>query len=114
VPSLEDLELQGDGNITATGIDSRSLTVALSGSGNIHAPGTTTRLDVTISGEETALLRQLIARDAKAAVSGDGSIMLTATRSVAASISGNGTVLYGGNPPQVTQRVTGSGTINAG
>ena len=114
LPSLDRLRLQGAGNISVTGINSRNLTVALPGSGNIDATGTTTKLDVTISGEGTALLRQLIARDAKAALSGDGSIMLTATHSLTARVSGSGTVLYGGNPPHVTQRVTGSGTISAG
>jgi hypothetical protein len=114
LPSLEGLRLQGDGNISATGINSRRLSVELPGSGNIDAGGTTTRLDVIISGEGTALLRQLVARDAKAALTGDGSIMLTATQSLTARVSGNGTVLYAGNPPHVTQTVTGSGTISAG
>jgi len=114
LPSLDGLRLQGDGNISVTGINSRNLTVALPGSGNVDATGTTTKLDVTISGEGTALLRQLIARDAKAALSGDGSIMLTATHSLTARVSGSGTILYGGAPLQVTQRVTGSGTISAG
>ena len=53
VPSLDALTLKGDGNITVTGINSRDLTVVLPGSGNIQATGTTTRLDVTISGEGT-------------------------------------------------------------
>ena len=114
LPSLDGLRLQGDGNISVTGINSRNLTVALPGSGNIDATGTTTKLDVTISGEGTALLQQLIARDATAALSGDGSIMLTATNSLTARVSGSGTVLYGGNPPHVTQRITGSGTISPG
>ena len=51
VPSLDRLRLQGAGNISVTGINSRALTVALPGSGNIDATGTTTKLDVTISGE---------------------------------------------------------------
>ena len=114
VPSLDALTLQGAGNITVTGINSRSLTAALPGSGNIHATGTTTRLDVTISGEGTALLRQLTARDVNAALSGDGSIMLTATHSLNASVSGSGTILYGGNPPHVTTNVSSNGTITPG
>jgi hypothetical protein len=114
VPALDLLRLEGDGNITATGIAARTLTVALPGAGNIVAGGAATALDVTISGEGTALLRQLVARDATAALSGDGSIMLTATRSLDARISGNGTVLYRGNPARVTQSVTGSGAITAG
>ena len=56
----------------------------------------------------------LIARDAKAALSGDGSIMLTATHRLTATVSGSGTVLYRGNPPHVTQTVTGSGTTSPG
>ena len=39
LPSLDRLRLQGDGNISATAINSRNLTVALPGSGNVHATG---------------------------------------------------------------------------
>ena len=74
----------------------------LPGSGIIQATGTTTRLDVTISGEGTVLLGQLIARDVKAALSGDGTVMLTATHSLNASVSSSGTIVYSGNPPHVT------------
>ncbi len=114
VPSLDRLRLQGAGNISVTGINSRTLNVALPGSGNIDAGGAATKLRVTISGEGTAQLRQLIADDAKAAVSGDGTIMLTATNSLTARISGTGAVLYGGSPPHVAQKVTGTGTISPG
>ena len=114
LPSLDGLRLQGDGNISVTGINSRNLTVALPGSGNIDASGTATKLDVTLAGEGTALLRQLIARDATAALSGEGSIMLTATHSLTARVSGSGTILYGGTPPHLAQRVTGSGSITPG
>ena len=114
LPSLDRVELQGAGNISVTAINSPKLAVALPGSGNIYVTGTTTKLEATISGEGTAELSRLIARDAHAALSGDGSIMLTATHSLAARVSGSGTILYGGNPPHVTQRVTGTGTISAG
>jgi Putative auto-transporter adhesin, head GIN domain len=114
VPSLDAITLQGDGNITATGINSRSVSVALPGSGVIHAVGATARLDVSISGDGTALLGQLIAQDANAGVEGDGSITLTATHSLDASISGSGTILYGGGPPLVTTKLTGNGTITPG
>lgn len=114
VPSVDALSLKGDGNITVTGINSRRLAVVLPGSGVIHATGTTTQLEVTISGEGTALLGQLVARDVKAALSGDGSITLAATHSLKANVSGTGTILYNGNPPHVTTSVSGSGTITPG
>lgn len=112
VPSLDALTVQGSGNISATGINSASLTVRLPGSGTIHAAGTTARLDVAIGGSGTALLSRLTARDATASIDGSGSIVLTATHRLDASISGSGTILYTGNPAQVTKSVTGSGTIN--
>jgi len=113
-PSLDSVRLPGSGNVLVLGIESRRLTVALAGSGNIEAAGTATKLAVTISGQGNALLRRLSARDARAALTGDGTIMLTATHRLAARISGSGTILYGGNPAHVTQVVTGSGTISAG
>lgn len=114
VPSVDALTLQGDGNITVTGINSRRVTVVLPGSGVIHAIGTTTRLEVTLSGEGTVLLGQLIARDVKAALSGDGSITLAATHSLTASVSGTGTILYSGNPLHLTTKISGNGTITPG
>ena len=91
-----------------------ALTVRLSGSGTIHAAGTTARLDVAIDGSGTGTLSQLIARDAMASINGSGSIVLTATHSLDASISGSGSILYTGNPAQVTKSVSGSGTISGG
>jgi hypothetical protein len=114
LPSLDRLSLGGEGNISVTGIDSRKLTVELRGSGNIDAGGTATGLDVTISGEGTALLRQLVARDVRATLGGDGTIMLTATNRLTARVSGTGTILYSGNPVHVAPRVSGTGTISPG
>lgn len=114
VPSLDAVSLQGAGNIAVTGIHSRALSVVMPGSGNIDVTGTATKLHVTIDGEGTAMLRRLSARDATAALAGDGTIVLTATHSLTARVSGRGTVIYGGSPPHVTQTVTGSGTISAG
>jgi hypothetical protein len=40
--------------------------------------------------------------------------MLTATHGLDARVSGSGTILYGGNPAQITTRVTGDATIAPG
>lgn len=113
-PSLDELRLGGAGNISASGIDSRRLTVAIPGSGNIEVSGTTRKLVVTMSGQGTALLRGLVAHDADAALGGSGTIMLTTTHRLGARVSGNGTITYGGDPPHVTQSVTGNGAVSAG
>jgi hypothetical protein len=112
VPSLDALTVQGSGNISVAGINSPSLTVRIPGSGTIHAAGTTALLDVGIGGSGTVVLSRLMARDATASIDGSGSIVLTATHRLDASISGSGTILYTGNPAQVTKSVSGSGTIS--
>ena len=114
VPALDAVSLRGAGNIAVTGVHSRALRLSMPGNGNIDVTGTTGRLVVRIDGAGTAMLRGLVARDATAAIDGDGTIILTATHSVAARVSGSGTVTYAGHPPHVTQTVTGSGTISPG
>jgi len=114
VPSLTALSISGSGQISATGISTPQLTVTISGSGQLSAAGTATRLDVTINGSGQARLSQLTARDVNAVISGSGLIQVTATASLAASVPGSGTIVYSGNPPQVTTSVTGSGAVTRG
>jgi len=114
VPTLNGLTLSGSGNIVVEGIDAESLTVALPGSGTLTGSGTATRLDVTVSGSGLVRFTQLVASDVRALVSGSGSIFVTATTSLDASVSGSGAVIYAGSPQNVTKSVTGSGAITGG
>ncbi len=111
VPSVDALTLGGSGSIVAGGLDARSLTVLLSGSGTVGARGKTQRLGVTISGAGEADLSQLVARHVKATVSGAGQIAVHATASLDASVPGTGEIVYAGNPAHVTRTVTGTGAI---
>jgi hypothetical protein len=111
VPSLAALELSGSGQISVSGIKAQWLTVTISGNGLLYAIGSTAQLDITISGEGTAQLNQLVADNVSALVTGSGLIEVTATASLLAVIPGDGAVIYGGNPPQVTTSVTGTGTV---
>jgi hypothetical protein len=114
VPLLKRFTLSGSGNVDVTAINTPTMTVTLTGSGNLSASGTTTRLEVTVDGSGNAELQKLIAGDAHAVVSGSGTIWLTATNSLDASIPGSGAIFYGGKPAHVTTTITGSGTITPG
>jgi hypothetical protein len=114
VPSLDSLRLTGSGLITATGIKATNLTVTLLGSGVVRASGITTRLVVTLAGSGDAQLDQLAAGDVQAVVSGSGRILVHPIKSLDASIPGSGTIVYTGNPAQLTSHVTGSGTVEGG
>ena len=111
VPALDALTLTGSGNIVVTGIETESLEVTLPGSGTVTGSGTAARLDITVSGSGAVQFTRLVANDVRAVVSGSGSIFVTATRSLDASVSGAGAILYQGNPQDVTKSVTGTGTI---
>ncbi|MGZ4405579.1 MAG: head GIN domain-containing protein [Gaiellaceae bacterium] len=111
VRSLNALALTGSGNIMVSGIKTQSLTVTLSGSGNLFGSGTATSLHITVSGFGNARFTQLDANNVHAVVSGSGTIFVTATKSLDASVPGSGTIIYAGNPQDVTKSVTGSGTI---
>jgi hypothetical protein len=114
VPSLAALKLSGDGIMSVSGINAHRLTVTVPGSGVLDARGTATRLDVTLGGEGQAQLNNLIARDVHAVLTGSGLIQVTATTSLQAAIPGDGAIIYRGDPPQVTTRVTGTGTVTPG
>jgi putative autotransporter adhesin-like protein len=112
-PSLRGLTLSGSGVVSAVGIDSPRLRVALPGSGVVRASGRAEGLDVALGGSGDAQLGQLVARDARVVVSGSGRADITATKSLDAAISGTGAILYGGNPAGLRTRVTGVGSITA-
>lgn len=114
VPSLTTLTLSGSGQISASGISVPSLNVTLSGSGTLNASGTAAQLEVTLSGSGQAELSQLAARDVHAVVAGSGLIRVTATASLNAAVPGEGAIVYGGDPPQVTTSITGTGAVTRG
>ncbi len=111
VPTLDALTLSGSGNVVVDGIEAESLTVTLPGSGTFTGSGTARRLDVSVGGSGTVQFTRLVAHDVRAVVGGSGSIFITATNSLDASVSGSGAILYTGNPQDVTRSVTGSGVI---
>ena len=113
MPSLTDLSLAGNGVIAASGIETARLTVTLSGNGIVRASGRATRLDVTLAGVGDAQLERLVAADVSALLAGTGRIAVTATKSLDASVPGAGSIVYGGNPSEVTRSVTGQGAVTS-
>lgn len=111
VPTIKALTLTGSGNIAVTGIKTENLKVTLLGSGTLTGSGTAGRLELTVGGVGTAQFGRLVANDVRADVSGSGSIFVTATKRLDASVSGSGAILYAGNPEDVTRSVTGTGAI---
>ena len=114
VPALDAVTLSGSGNIVVTGVDAKRLVVHLPGSGTLTGDGAATHLDIAVGGSGMVQLTRLVASDVRADVSGSGSIFVTATKRLDASVSGSGAILYAGSPPNVTSNITGSGAITGG
>ena len=111
VPSLDALTLTGSGIVDVSGIDAPTVHAQLPGSGVLRAQGKAAALDVDLAGSGDAELQGLVALDVHAVVGGSGRILVTAKRSLNAAVAGSGVILYGGNPPKVTTRTTGSGAV---
>jgi hypothetical protein len=114
VPTLSAITLTGSGNIVVAGLEAESLEVTMPGSGTLTGSGSAEQLDVTVSGAGLVHFTSLVANDVRALVSGSGSLFVTATRSLDASVSGSGAILYSGDPQDVTKSVTGTGVITGG
>jgi hypothetical protein len=114
VPSLDELELSGAGSVDAEGVRGERLVVTLSGDGLVRVTGRVEKLDVRLAGTGNAELAELEAADVRAELGGTGRISVHAGRTLDASIPGTGTITYRGSPLDVTQRVTGTGSVVGG
>jgi hypothetical protein len=111
VPALDASTLSGAGVLTVTGVAADHFTVRAPGSGVLVVTGTATTLDASLSGTGDVRLDGLAAHDATATVSGTGRLLVNVSHSLDATVSGVGSILYTGNPTDVTKKVTGTGSI---
>jgi hypothetical protein len=112
-PTLSSALLDGSGRLTVEGVRSPRFTAGLGGSGVLRVAGRTGELHAELGGVGALDLARLVAGSATATLSGSGRMTLTAARSLDASLSGAGSIVYGGDPSNVSTRVTGTGTITS-
>jgi Putative auto-transporter adhesin, head GIN domain len=112
-PSLDTLRLTGAGDLTLDGHDLERLDVSLSGAGVLRGSGSVERLDLMLSGAGNIELEGLVAAETSAMLSGAGNIVVHATRSLDARVTGVGTIFYGGDPADVRRSVLGPGAVVA-
>lgn len=109
--TLDGVEINGSGDIDATGIESGAFLVRISGSGDVHADGVTTTLDVGISGSGKYEGEGLVASVGDVTISGSGSAVVNVTDVLEAEVSGSGRIEYIGDP-QLDANTSGSGSIS--
>jgi predicted small secreted protein len=110
VKDLSDLELAGAGSIDASDINTDSLKVTTSGSGDVKAAGKTDSQDVEISGAGSYRAEDLESEEAEIDISGAGEAIVKVEDRLDVRISGYGSVEYIGNPT-VSRDITGAGEV---
>lgn len=111
VTSLDEVRLSGSGDINIYNVDTDLFELSISGSGDIYAEGKANEVELSIAGSGDIDCRDLIGHDAYVKVSGSGDVKVFADKLLEARVSGSGDVAYYGNPEDVSQSVSGSGTI---
>lgn len=111
-PSLKEFDLSGAGDAVLRNVKSEKLHVKLSGAADIEADGQISELELDLSGAGSADLKDLTAKNANIGISGAGSVDLTVTDTLDASVSGAGSVTYGGDPKTVNKEISGAGSIS--
>lgn len=112
LPSIKAASVSGAGDIHLDGIVGDELDLSISGAGDMTANGQVRHVSTRISGAGSADLEELYAETAKVKISGAGNVSVFATESVDARVSGAGNVTCYGNPPQVSQRISGIGNVS--
>ncbi|ROL62036.1 DUF2807 domain-containing protein [Bacteroidetes/Chlorobi group bacterium ChocPot_Mid] len=106
------LSLSSTGIIAINKIYSKFLQDTCSGSGRILGKsGSSMNGKYLLSGSGIIDLSGVSAVNAMASNSGSGRILLKATNKLDAKISGSGNIEYWGNPPDLTQKITGTGKL---
>ncbi|MFW5773321.1 MAG: head GIN domain-containing protein, partial [Tangfeifania sp.] len=135
VPEIEGLSVSGSGDIIADErINSRRMSLAVSGSGNIRlddlrtdrvkssisgsggvfigSGGMAEDFEASISGSGSVKAEDFEAENVKVHISGSGNCSIHAAETLNVRVAGSGSVYYSGNP-QVDSSVSGSGRVRS-
>jgi hypothetical protein len=106
-----ELDLSGAGDIKME-IEVPGFKADISGAGSMFIKGQTKDVDIGVSGVGSAHCYELMAENTKVDVSGVGSAEVYASVKLDAQVNGVGSVNYKGNATNVSQHVSGVGSIN--
>ena len=113
VLNVNELSVSGSGDIKFKNYTDDTLSLKISGSGDILGDGNVETLTGKINGSGDLLLKELHSKSAKIKINGSGDAELWVSNSLIAKINGSGDINYHGNPKTVESEINGSGEINA-
>jgi len=111
--NVNELSVSGSGDIKFKNYTDDTLSLTISGSGDIIGDGNVETLTGRINGSGDLLLKELHSKSIKININGSGDAELWVSNSLIAKINGSGDINYHGNPKTVESEINGSGEINA-
>ena len=111
-PSVVRFDLAGSQSLAIRNYDQPTLSIDISGSGDVSATGKTTTLDLDIAGSGEADLSDLVTTDATVGISGSGEARVAPTGTARLSIAGSGDITLTTRPAKLESSVSGSGDIH--
>ncbi len=113
-PELEAITVEGSSTVRLNSIQSSNLFIHSSGTADISASGQVEILKIRLFGTGDLNLKKLIADEVQVKIEGSGDVVLTARKSLTATVSGTGDLVYFGRPKQVHTDISGVGDIEPG
>jgi len=112
LPSLKALTVKDGGRVSINAIrEGGEVSFTVLNGAEIIASGATEQVKVEVRGAGRADLAALKAEAVSAKVEGPGRTRVFASRSLSASVAGDGSIEYSGNPATIAQAVSGRGTV---
>lgn len=111
LPEAPAIKIKGSGNVTLLDIQQSGLELEVQGSGDITASGSASSLTVDVTGSGDVDACDLVADRANLTVAGSGDIEAFVRSDVRARVAGSGNIVVRGNPPRRDPTVAGSGKI---
>lgn len=111
VPSLSLVRIVGSAKLDLVSLNESDFQLAIEGEGEISAQGQVANFELEIEGSGTCRCFDLATQNSSVSISGEGEAYLSVSTSLSVEISGSGRIEYKGDPPRVTQDISGTGTV---
>ena len=113
VMKVKELSVSGSGDIKFQNYKDDTLSLQISGSGDILGDGDVKILRGRINGSGDLLLKGLHSEIVQIDINGSGDAEIWVSSSLSAKINGSGDINYHGSPKSVDSEINGSGDIKA-
>jgi hypothetical protein len=94
MPHIEEMKINGSGDVDVTGVDNEELALNINGSGDLNVEGKSERLDIGINGSGDISMDMVDGKDIDIGINGSGNVELGGgtCQSLEISINGSGDV----------------------